>query len=700
MHKRVDHPEELKFLAHVLADRSEQYRGASWLKTSFESDVWTCEFPDVEPMEIDFNVELNDGQLLTHSKHRGLLEVFKCWLCVRDHFDATGGMLYSGRVAQVAVRETLHVIDWFLLHSVQLNLAQHGLEAITANDLKELLSDLGLSYDINTCIYQWPTRLEQFLRAKIRTMTSQEVNAILQQQPALVQGIPRIEDRLLGLSDDEIIASRAWLWANKFYRYQVVRTLTNRPNTGLLSSIIYRHTLAGKAPKATAEELNLGEEVNYEREYPAVPCKAVDGDVRGTKSFERYRATIRLLGLLEEIQLPIPSSALHALDDKSFLQSLHIKRYGRYRALPQQVVTQALRNAIEFALEYGDDLVKSFGALVAAAQRSDMSYLTYMKDRDISSLLTTKLRKLGIRKWTIHVERRSLVITGSVHETRSAYFKQLRANEGLCELLRVLYGCVYICLGTLMARRRSELSDLQPGSCLDRDETHLIFFNAKSGVGGKREKIARPIPKVAVRMIKQLEALQNELISLGVLKSQIRLFSSPKPCRNQLMMTGAIGVYGCVDIFCDYFEVPRNRTGQRYYIRQHQLRRSFAMLFFWGSGFGGMDTLRWFLGHTDLQHLYSYITESTPGEVLRAVKAQYAGERVLAHGEDAESLRTLVRERYGTRELSVLDSDELDQYIEELMIEGRVTVEPEFLDTPQGEGLRILIKTSPAVETP
>ena len=47
------------------------------------------------------------------------------------------------------------------------------------------------------------------------------------------------------------------------------------------------------------------------------------------------------------------------------------------------------------------------------------------------------------------------------------------------------------------------------------------------------------------------------------------------------------------------------------------------MCFFWGSGFGSLDTLRWFMGHTNIEHVYHYITESTSGEVLRNVKTQF-----------------------------------------------------------------------------
>jgi len=189
-------------------------------------------------------------------------------------------------------------------------------------------------------------------------------------------------------------------------------------------------------------------------------------------------------------------------------------------------------------------------------------------------------------------------------------------------------------------------------------------------------------------------------MSLGLLEEPTRLFSYPgwkgSPA---LVGSTTASVSRSLDYFCDYFETPLNVHGQRYYIRQHQLRRFFAMLFFWGSSFEGLDALRWFLGHTDSEHLYNYITEATPGAVLRGIKAHYASERLQADSDASAELAALVYEHFGTREFSVLDSQELSEYVEELMIEGRVSVEPEFIRTSEGVEHRVLIKVTRLEDT-
>lgn len=113
------------------------------------------------------------------------------------------------------------------------------------------------------------------------------------------------------------------------------------------------------------------------------------------------------------------------------------------------------------------------------------------------------------------------------------------------------------------------------------------------------------------------------------------------------------------------------------------------MLFFWGGGFGGMDTLRWFLGHTDVAHLWHYITETTPGATIRSVAAEWAAYSVKHATQAAELLANELREHFGTSDFSVLDEEALTLHLEDLIDEGRLIIEPQFLD--RGRSYRIAV---------
>ncbi|WP_260687921.1 hypothetical protein [Pseudomonas sp. AO-1] len=274
------------------------------------------------------------------------------------------------------------------------------------------------------------------------------------------------------------------------------------------------------------------------------------------------------------------------------------------------------------------------------------------------------------------------------------YFKRLRNNEGLWELLRVYYGAAQLIIGLLMARRQSELTSLMPFECLDESKRNLVFFNAKSGFLSNKQVLKRPIPSIGVHIIETLENFQSLLLKNKLITERTYLFAPPDRYAKGLKKSLHSPAYNrSIDFFCDYIEVPRNSEGSRFYFRQHQLRRGFSMIFFWGNSFGGLDTLRWFLGHADLEHLYHYITEATPGEVLRGVKAAYLADSLAAGDKEVSNeLAEALFSHFGTSEFTILDSQEVEIYLEMLIENHSLTVEPHFIKVDDVTTYRLVTK--------
>lgn len=348
----------------------------------------------------------------------------------------------------------------------------------------------------------------------------------------------------------------------------------------------------------------------------------------------------------------------------------------------------AVRNAIEFHLVYADSLICSLRNVMhfLGERRSHLqegmrtSISKVISPEEFTSLLHPDIQKMGVERWSI-----------SKLENR---FEALRNNTGLGELIRVYFGCVQIVVGTLMARRQIELRALKTEGCLDETKRYLVFGKAKSTrlLEGRRVDVARPIDEIAVEMIEKITQLQTTYLEMGFIDTLGNLFdtvSLQDPCEIVSVIMYRQSFAQNLDFFCDYFETPL-RNGKRFYIRTHQLRRFFALSFFWGNGFGGMDTLRWFMGHTDPQHLYRYITENTPGEVLRHAKSQYLAETIDEHIE----LRELISEKFGTLDFTVLNTGELEEYIDELICGGEVDLEPEFIVDDNGQSYRLLVVIS------
>ncbi|MBF4395652.1 integrase, partial [Vibrio anguillarum] len=135
----------------------------------------------------------------------------------------------------------------------------------------------------------------------------------------------------------------------------------------------------------------------------------------------------------------------------------------------------------------------------------------------------------------------------------------------------------------------------------------------------------------------------------------LSLFNNLDAHRCQLNQVQHTTYNAHLDALCDYLETDLvqydNGEYRRNYVRQHQLRRFFAMAFFWSKGYDGMDALRWMLGHSDMEHLYHYISESETGAALNGAKASVIVRGVvdstseLAKLDGIEEVRKIIAER-------------------------------------------------------
>ena len=116
------------------------------------------------------------------------------------------------------------------------------------------------------------------------------------------------------------------------------------------------------------------------------------------------------------------------------------------------------------------------------------------------------------------------------------------------------------------------------------------------------------------------------------------------------------------------------------------------MAFFWSGAPGGMEILRRFLGHTDASHLYNYITESTDGAVFRSIKANFVAGNIANLDDEKNNLSLLLSEKFGTSEITILDSQEVERYIETLLLNRTMSVEPIFIECENGTTYEIVVR--------
>ena len=404
------------------------------------------------------------------------------------------------------------------------------------------------------------------------------------------------------------------------------------------------------------------------------------------------------------------------------VQSLtSIRKMGRTRTLPPEFVFNLFKNSYELVkrfcpapdekgVNFFDNLLD---VLTEANQKSPKydsnprrpkknakafnqdlhgdlptSELGHFLEFEALDLIHPDLQQKGITQF------KGLLTSAENRHTR------IRNNESMIELFNVLQGAIQFLLGAVMARRQDELMQLKPFGNLvfitkdgkrttdanpyieDDDNWHLCFKPKKTGVKGENVTIKRPISLSIARFVFQLEQFNRQAIERGLAsKNALALFNFIDMKSYKLKKRDNNLFNDAFDALCDYFETAivemENGEYRRNYVRQHQLRCFFALVFFWSKGYENMEALRWMLAHSDLEHLHNYITEVDTGGVLNSAKASVIVQSVCGNKsmiedrDEVEKLRKIIVKRLAGEaselEISTLD-DAISDYEDERTI--------------------------------
>lgn len=668
--KELDFINKFRLTNHALED-------AFWRDNEFEADRWECTF-GLEKIYIDFQKVLHDGSLLTEPKNCSLLRNIKRYLCLQTHPLVTGSTTANLKTARMRVALAIQTVDYFLLRGAQFSLATSGFSMVTVDDVMMFIDILTSHRSIKTSIYEPMDRIVSFLEGV--EVSPEELCATQEAWPDLFELDDAKEDWIL--PEGQLIKARAWLKLHDCYPHGNVTGTTEFKyrvsRRKLLRLAIGNRVLSDlKFDGLKLDGLDVAPSYRFHQELPAVPVNNLDEDERASSEFvTSYIGALKSMRVARQNGVEIISDdALAALEDSALLRKEQTKDRARFTTLPFEVANTIFGKAIEFYLEYGAELVDYYLAL--ATTRADI--------RELPLPVPDKLKKLGITDWRASAE------------TREDFFEQLRSGQNLYNMLEVLYGAIAILVNTLMARRVSELEDLTQESIVEDAGWYFLAFDLrKANVLEHRQRALRPIPFIGAEALQLLAKLTTTLRTLGY-KSNGYLFDFPFSAWHSnppFYGTRQSDLRRCFDRFCDYCQTPTDDQGRRYYVRAHQLRRNFAMLFFWQGSFGGIEVLRYFLGHKSPSMTYRYVTEALPGKALRRVKATVANAMIKADHSATEGLAQLICTRYGLtlNELHILPERDVVNYVEDLLASGEAEVEPEFIEGPHGEEYRVLYK--------
>ncbi|MCA3903831.1 integrase [Vibrio vulnificus] len=723
-------------------------RQPDWLESRFPAPKWTITFGKT-PKTIHWDsVYLDDGKKLTDKKHQKLLNSFKYWITAADNPLENGGKIISPITAYQKVTKVIALINAILLHSKELKLAKYHL--LNVNDDFWLNSLIKYAEHGNfQGVYEIDKRTQVLLDNASQSISDADAQTFNETFPYVTQDIAQDENFLL-LAERE--KACAWLFEQGYYH---AKNSINYSGSGtVLGELLFKgKMLYHDINIPSYAELHL-KAPKRNSEYRAVENRDTStGTVQ--KTISEYIAAIRLIHTnLEREDAASPSILSRRVSSGHISQLVSLKRAGRTRTLPPKFVFNLIRQCYEFAKEH---LPTDKGAVT-------------LLDETLSLLSTARSKSAAIRsnphrphqdspKWNeeLHrdmsgTERGYWFQTEAINCLSSEYLKKgikqvqgfaesvenryerIRANESLFDLFSVLQGAIQVLVGAIMARRQDELIKLKPHGNLSpnvspfsedgaKKEYSLIFKVKKTGSRGVNAIIERPIPLSIARFVWQLEQFNIKASELKLCQGKLSLFNNLNSKLTQLSQVIQKSYNAHFDDLCDYLETDLveydNGECRRNYVRQHQLRRFFAMAFFWSKGFDGMDSLRWMLGHSDMEHLYHYISESEAGAVLNGAKASVIVRGVvdstseLAKLDGIEEVRKIIAERltgdsstpvtiesvseaaedyddesYLTvPHISQLQKEQdIETEVIQLLEEGRITLEPEFFTIEDADG--------------
>ena len=702
----------LKALAHIHTGIYKyQDEKPYWLKSDFASSSWVLNFGKKDTYIEWGNIILDDGCPLDSTKHLMLLNSFKFWILAAGDPLAHGGRLVKKEYTYREVTEIITLINAILLQSKVLKLSKFH--------LGKLDSEFWISVFVKLCIsggthgiYDFTSRTREFLLNKIDEVSIDEANEFAENNPYIVRAISDSDCHLKLSISDRI---RACCWLNKNGYYQKSRKKWLIGNGAVLKNLLLKDQIIQRQIYVpTFPELWL-EEKSISTEYKSVELNFYSDEDYSSESLRSYINSLKLISEVfkrDDTSHPKHNDIANVTVSR-IMDVVTLRKTGRTRTLPPKLVFNLIRNCYEFTKELQEPILNSVLNVLVEIDKIPKSELIKTSEYpfdDYPGITRTTKRNAWVKYEAIKFIDHKLIKLGVVQIERfdgggDKKHARIRKNESLLELYRVLLGCIQILSGTILARRQDELVTLKAYSNLLPDSDPNIAYNSmaqdmldgdsspysvldyslkfrvkKSGVGGELSTNAeesRPVTRSIAGFIWKLEQFNKKLIELGIVrKKDLALFNNIVSRGDYSVRKTDRNTYnGHLDSVCDYFEVDLvrydNGEYRRIYIRQHQLRRFFAMCFFWSSKYDGLDTLRWMLGHTDLEHLYNYISESDQGAVLTGVKASYIVRGVLdkssemAKLKSIDELETILAERLNVRYHGEIDIQTLSEAVED-----------------------------------
>ncbi|OEE36075.1 hypothetical protein [Vibrio ordalii] len=685
-----------------------------WWLSDFYDDITQIKFEHQKSIkEIRWrDVILDDGERLTSKKHQPLLNALKYWVIACDNPLENGGNLISSRTASKRFDRTLTLIDVIFLNSTALKLSEFHLQKVDdAFWMGVLMTIAEHSGSVINDLYQVHNRIKNLLDDVV--VSQDDMNAFVAKYPHVTREVAS-DEIILNLK--ERVKACCWLHQKRYYAHpnrDKYGHRNPRGNNAILTELLF----AGKALKTT---LNIS--IYPELELKPTPIrtefKVVPNSVQSTGSckenLQDWVFVIKLINSnLDKSNTCKMNPVSSDVSTDSITRITTLRKKNRTKTLPPEFVFNLFRNSYELSKQFcpaPNENGRNFWEnvlelLVEASTKLTGNHSNPQRPHYGTNAFVEELHRhlpaSEQRHWLkfeamdrVDAKFKALGIQQFEHLPLSSEnrYERIRNNGSMLEMFNVLQGAAQLLLGAVMARRQDELLQLKPfgnliyiddkGSASRESSPYdnnyerwcLRFKVKKTGIKGKNLDRKRPIPLSIARIVWQLEQFNRQTIEKGFAKkSDLALFNYVDNQTFKLKKRNSDRFNDAFDALCDYFETATVEMDsgeyRRHYVRQHQLRRFFALVFFWSKGYENMEALRWMLAHSDLEYLHNYITENVDGAVINSAKANVIAQSItrnngmISNADEIERLREVIAKRLSADSKARLSISTLDDAI-------------------------------------
>lgn len=271
-----------------------------------------------------------------------------------------------------------------------------------------------------------------------------------------------------------------------------------------------------------------------------------------------------------------------------------------------------------------------------------------------------------------------------------------KGHISLTDTLYYLITANLVLIAAFTGRRSKELVSLKAG-CAELDPTGVWWIS--SYIEKTIRDIDRiPVPATVGAAVRMLEGIGQEAREItGEPWLSTILLPSNRPINGKLAPNSKRYHFNpstMIDDFAQIIDMPKNDDGSLWDYASHQLRRAFAIYYYYGYRYANLDALSRFLRHFDPEMTRIYITDVIPG-LLMALQEKRDAYIALAKEAEARGPNSAVRANLKAvgeiKSRLALISDTFREVKEEATV-GRLLEVYDGLEAPIGRGAATLFR--------